>query len=101
MLYLVAAPTALDLAEAGVPVSELVTFGEPRVGNPDFAAYYEDSAVYPHFRVTHGRDPEYLAREGKKLFEDLSFGGEAFNRSTFVKLFGAGAWRRTVGPARQ
>ena len=27
------------------------------VGNSAFAAYYEDSAVYPHFRVTHGRDP--------------------------------------------
>jgi len=48
---------ALDLSEAGVPVAELVTFGEPRVGNAAFAAFYEDSAVYPHFRVTHGRDP--------------------------------------------
>lgn len=48
---------ALDLSEAGVSVAELVTFGAPRVGNAAFAVFYEDSAVFPHFRVTHGRDP--------------------------------------------
>merc|ERR1719198_2759273 len=38
---------ALELADAGVPVSELVTFGAPRVGNKAFASHFEDSVAFP------------------------------------------------------
>ena len=48
---------ALELADAGVPVAELVTFGAPRVGNKAFASHFEDSVAFPVHRVTHARDP--------------------------------------------
>merc|ERR1719162_2479200 len=67
---------ALDLSENGVPVAELVTFGQPRVGNAAFAAFYADSAVYPHFRVTHGRDPVVHAPSASAGFSHV--GREVF-----------------------
>ena len=69
---------ALDLAEGGVPIADLVTFGEPRVGNSAFAAFYEDSAVYPHFRVTRGRDPVVRAPSASADFASCSASCPAF-----------------------
>eukprot|EP00974_Lingulodinium_polyedra_P024502 2371336-Lingulodinium_polyedra.AAC.2 len=37
--------------------------------------------------------------EARQFWNLLSSGGEVFNKATFVKLFGASAWKRTVGPS--
>merc|ERR1711998_226051 len=49
---------ALDFAFVyGFPVSMVMTFGQPRLGNQAFATYYKDSSVWPTWRITHWRDP--------------------------------------------
>jgi len=55
---------ALDLSvNRGYHVDGVITVGQPRVGNPAFADYY-DSLGISHYRVTHHRDPiPHLAYE--------------------------------------
>lgn len=46
---------AFDLADRGVPLKSVHTFGAPRVGDSAFAAAY-DAKVLTSFRLTHHRD---------------------------------------------
>lgn len=51
---------ALDLTTQGVAVGAVYTFGQPRVGDPQFSQAYHSSIVdagIPHWRVTHAADP--------------------------------------------
>jgi len=52
-----AASCAIDFyVTYGVEPQYVYTFGEPRVGNSEFATYY-NSKIHNHFRVTHHQDP--------------------------------------------
>lgn len=51
----IAVMAAFELQVAGFSVGEVVTFGQPRVGNQAFADYF--GRAFPgHFRATHWRD---------------------------------------------
>mmetsp|Transcript_3399 Transcript_3399/g.526 ORF Transcript_3399/g.526 Transcript_3399/m.526 type:complete len:145 (-) Transcript_3399:143-577(-) len=47
---------AAHLLKLGYPVTELVTFGSPRVGNKEFAMYVS-SRIPKAIRIVHNRDP--------------------------------------------
>ncbi|KAJ7551741.1 hypothetical protein O6H91_06G026900 [Diphasiastrum complanatum] len=46
---------ALDLVNYNIQDVQVVTFGQPRIGNPIFASFY-DSSVPKTIRMTHGHD---------------------------------------------
>jgi len=48
---------ALDLKlSLGLSTEDIYTFGQPRVGNPEFEKFYQQT-VAPNYRVTHYKDP--------------------------------------------
>jgi pimeloyl-ACP methyl ester carboxylesterase len=50
---------AWELAAAGLHVTELISFGTPRVGNSQWASFWAAAAAPPRasFRVVHNEDP--------------------------------------------
>ncbi len=53
----IATHCAADLAIQGYNVTDVYTFGQPRVGNRAFAAWYDGKFKGRHWRVTHSHDP--------------------------------------------
>lgn len=63
-------------ANYGQKSIEVITFGQPRIGNSAFATYYMDS-VPATVRVTHGHDvvphlPPYYAILGEKTYHHFA-----------------------------
>ena len=46
---------ALDFLGIGIPIDYYITFEQPRVGNPEFAAYFHQK-IPNAIRITHGYD---------------------------------------------
>jgi hypothetical protein len=68
---------ALDLtANYGVKNIQVFTFGQPRIGNPAFAAYYSENVPLT-IRVTHSHDvvphlPPYYLIMGEKTYRHFA-----------------------------
>jgi len=50
---------SVDLTIAGYKLQGVYTFGQPRIANTKFSAWYREhiASSFEHFRVTHNRDP--------------------------------------------
>ena len=72
-----------DLEEDGIPVQGIYTFGQPRVGNPQFCTGFDNRLKNKHFRIVHKDDriptfPFDRIKVKKQYFEYVDMGQPLF-----------------------